>query len=75
MLYSVWHEDEEGDNGKLIGVFLSREDADQVIANLSKKPGFCDYVDGFTVGRINLDTDRHWFEGFLGYEGTKEWDE
>jgi hypothetical protein len=66
-VYVVRHvhgEDTDDEDVKFIGVYRSRETADAAVARLSKQPGFCDWPDGFHIGRYELDKD-HWTEGFI----------
>lgn len=59
------YETEEGEEeGKMIGVYTSREEAFAAIARLRGKPGFAQHPDGFSVDEYELNED-HWTEGFV----------
>lgn len=55
--------DEEDEHCKIIGIFSSREMAEQAIQQLSQKPGFVDYPDGFNIDRYKMDM-LFWIDGF-----------
>lgn len=63
VVHHVRSDDEYGENAKLIGVYRSKEAADNAAARLKDKPGFCDSPDGFHFDLYELDKD-HWTEGF-----------
>jgi hypothetical protein len=48
---------------KLIGIYSTRERAEEVLAVFQTLPGFCDYPDRFTISPYQLD-ESHWTEGF-----------
>lgn len=54
---------ESEEDVKLIGVYRSLQQAEQARWRLSKKPGFCDYRDGFIIDEYEIDRD-HWQDGF-----------
>ncbi len=65
-VYLVHHtyEVDLNEEPKLIGIYSTREKAEQVIEMYKKKIGFRDYLDGFYI--ISYEVDRnHWQEGFL----------
>ena len=51
------------DNGEILGIYESEADARKAIAELSSKPGFVDFPNGFTIGQYKINDD-HWTEGF-----------
>jgi hypothetical protein len=55
--------DPEGEHLKIIGVFSSKQMAEQAIAQLRQKPGFIDYLDGFNIDRYIVDKV-FWGDGF-----------
>jgi hypothetical protein len=59
------HERDDGvEDVKFIGVYSSREKADEAVARLSRLAGFSDAPDGFHVDEYRVDQD-HWVEGFV----------
>lgn len=64
------HAREGGDEDvKFIGVYSSRDKADEAVARLSRQPGFSDTPDGFSVDEYRLDQDQ-WAEGFVEVAGA-----
>ncbi len=55
------HEDHE--DIKLIGVFSTREAAEQAMYQTKNEPGFCDYPEGFEIDVYEIDQPG-WLEGF-----------
>lgn len=53
------------DSSKLIGVYSSKEFGEAAIVKTRMQPGFCDFPDGFSIDKYELDKD-HWQEGFGG---------
>lgn len=51
------------DEVKLIGVYLTRMDAEAAVQRIRLQPGFCDWPHGFCIGEYELGAD-HWTEGF-----------
>ena len=64
VLHHVRSADEDGDDAKLIGVYGSRQAANDAIRRLADKPGFREHPDGFVAERYELGKD-HWTEGFV----------
>ncbi|MBV9073084.1 MAG: hypothetical protein JOZ10_05575 [Acidobacteria bacterium] len=64
LLWFVAKEDEENDDGLLIGVYQSESSAKAAIERLRTKPGFADYPEGFQIHTRDLDCDS-WSEGFF----------
>ncbi len=57
--------DEDGGLGNLktIGIYSTLELAQMAIIRSSKLPGFCDYINNFTISPKVLDMD-YWQSGF-----------
>ena len=53
-----------GEETKTIGVYSTREAAEQAIGRLRMQPGFSERPDGFNIDAYNLDQDG-WSEGFV----------
>jgi hypothetical protein len=49
---------------KVIGIYLSRKKAEQVIGKYKKLQGFKDYPDSFYIDEYEMDKD-NWEEGFV----------
>jgi len=64
------YEDKTHDDVKFIGVFSSREKAEQAVCLLRKEKGFRDWQDGFCIDEYIIDKI-HWLDGFGGIE---EWE-
>ena len=63
------HSREDGvEDVKFIGVYSSREKAQEAVARLSRLPGFSDAPDGFHVEEYHVDQD-HWVEGYVVVPG------
>lgn len=64
-LYVLQHSYEVNgcDETKLIGVYGSRESAEEAMARLREQPGFRDRAGDFHVDCYTLDED-HWTDGF-----------
>jgi hypothetical protein len=67
-VWLVWHTDdnaptEEEEFEKLIGVYSSKELAQEAIERLRDKPGFRDYPERWKIDDWDLDEDE-WLEGF-----------
>ncbi len=54
------------DETKVIGIYKTKEKAEETIAKLRKLPGFEKYPDAFFVDEYELDQD-HWTEGFISF--------
>ncbi len=66
-VYLLWHVHELPDgeeDGKLIGVYSSRELAEQARLRALGSPGFREIPEGFIVDRYTVDED-HWTEGYV----------
>jgi hypothetical protein len=70
-VYLLWHhypDVPDDDNAKLLGVYSSREHAQQRVASFYKTlPGFEDGRGEFTVDEYEIDQD-HWTSGFFRAE-------
>jgi len=59
------HEMDDGEeNVKMIGVYSTREIAEQAVERLKLQPGFSDIPEGFYIDPYPLDTD-HWTDGYV----------
>ena len=59
------HDMEDGEEDvKMIGVYSSREKAEQAVERLQIQPGFSDLPEGFCIDRYPVDKD-HWTEGYV----------
>lgn len=58
---------------KIIGIYLTRSDADAAIIRLRMQPGFSDFPDHFVIDEYELGQD-HWEEGFSTEYYTPIWD-
>lgn len=75
VVYDLWHLRYDGreDHDKLLGVFTTKEKAQQALARLRDKPGFRDYPDGFEILDGPID-ETYWLEGFATVSGDEERD-
>lgn len=66
-VFLLWHTHVQptGDeDGKLIGVYASRSDADRAQERAAILPGFRVHPDGFEIAEYIVGQD-HWAEGFV----------
>ena len=65
LVFLLWHTGppDIDDEGMLIGVFRTEQDAKNAIDALAGKPGFVDYPERFQVCPYELGK-LHWTEGF-----------
>ncbi len=64
--YEYEYEGELFDETKMIGVFSSREKAQEVIEKFMLLPGFKDHpIDCFYIDKFELDKISGWDEGFI----------
>jgi hypothetical protein len=64
------HSREDGDEDvKFIGVYSSREKAQQAVARIGRLPGFAGAPDGFHIDEYRVDQD-HWVEGYMEVTGA-----
>src|SRR5687767_1892191 len=67
-VFIVQHSYEVGDRDdeKLIGVYVSRSDAEAAIVRLANRPGFREHPSGFHIDEYQIGKD-HWVEGFSSF--------
>ena len=66
------HEMDDGDEDvKFIGVYSSRQKAQEAVARLVTRPGFAAAPDGFHIEEYQLDQD-HWTEGYISWAEASE---
>ncbi len=67
-VFILQHSYESSDTGeeetKFIGVYSSKEKAEEAFARLSKQPGFRDLPNYFNTDEYEIDQD-NWCEGFV----------
>lgn len=65
------YEDENKDEQvKFIGVYTTRENAEEAIDKLRKMPGFSEYPDGFSIDFYDFNRT-WWAEGFVHIKGEE----
>ena len=66
-VYLVQHvRDPDGDEDvKIIGIYSTRESAEQAVERAVKRPGFRDHPDGLNIDEYTVDAD-YWQSGFGG---------
>jgi hypothetical protein len=67
LVFLLWHVHELPDgeeDAKLIGVYSTREKAEEARHRVASQPGFREHPDGFQVSDYRLDQD-HWTEGYV----------
>lgn len=57
---------------KLIGVYSTKEKAEEAVNRLRRQPGFVDLPDCFYIDEYTLDED-HWDEGFTTEKYEPQW--
>jgi len=64
-VFILWHVHRivDEDDAKLIGVYLSKKDAEAAIGRLAVRPGFRETPDGFHVDEYEIGVD-NWIEGY-----------
>jgi hypothetical protein len=64
------HSQEDGsEDVKFIGVYSSRQKAEEAVSRMSRLPGFADAPDGFHIDEYRVDRD-HWVEGYAMVAGS-----
>src|SRR5262249_19814657 len=63
VLQHVHSRDDGSEDVKFIGVYSSREKAEEAVARMSRLPGFADAPDGFCIDEYRVDQD-HWDKGY-----------
>jgi hypothetical protein len=53
----------DAEDVKFVGVYSSRQKAQEAVARLAEMPGFADTPDGFHIDEYRVDYDQ-WAEGF-----------
>ncbi len=77
IVYSLQHEyvsEDAEDQIKEIGLFSSREGAQEAIERLRAKPRFRDHPEGFKIYETALDCDLAWEEGFVRVDPDEKTD-
>ena len=71
-VFLVWHNHtpEDDDNAKLLGVFSSREKAEERVVRARLKPGFADFPDDFIIAENVVDKDE-WTSGFVRLDSER----
>lgn len=67
ILYMVHHvnrPDTEDEDEKLIGIYSTKQKAEEAVKRLSEQPGFSESPENFDIGEIGIDED-YWTEGFV----------
>ena len=62
-VYLLWHENSSSGDQKLLGVFLTREEAETVTESYLELQGFSGKRDGFTIDKYIVG-NRYWSEGY-----------
>ena len=57
------YELEGHDEVRTLGIYSSKEKAEEVILDYKKLPGFKDFLDGFCITEYEIDK-KYWIEGF-----------
>jgi hypothetical protein len=75
-VYLVQHSYEVGENGefnevKLIGVYSTQEKAEEAVDRYKEIPGFKNYLNGFHIGKHEINKD-NWNEGFISWLEANE---
>ena len=55
------------DETKVIGIYETKEKAEETIEKLKRLPGFERYPDSFCIDKYEINQD-HWIEGFISWE-------
>lgn len=64
------HSREDGvEDVKFIGVYSSREKAQDAVVRLGGLPGFAEASEGFHIDEYRVDQD-HWVEGYVAVTGA-----
>lgn len=71
VLHHVHTFDDDEEDVKLIGVYSTRERAQEAIKRTSKLPGFCDAPEGFSIDPYILD-EYYWAEGYITVDDDDE---
>lgn len=68
-VFLLWHTHfdeslDEGEDVKLIGVYSTKELAENALVRMSKVEGFRDHTAGFEISEYKIDKD-NWTAGFI----------
>ncbi|MFE7798671.1 SPOR domain-containing protein [Nocardia sp. NPDC057440] len=63
LLEHVYRTGDDIDERKRVGIYASKEDAQNAIDRLRVQPGFSDYPDCFVIQGYEIDRD-YWTEGY-----------
>lgn len=67
VLQHSYKTDDGYDEAKMIGVYSSKEKAEETVEKLKNVNGFCDYpIECFYIDEYEIDKD-NWTEGFFSY--------
>jgi hypothetical protein len=72
-VYVLWHTHDMGDDdedAKLLGIYSSKERAEEHLQQARTLPGFRRYPDGFTVDEYEVD-ESAWTDGFASFRSGK----
>lgn len=62
-------EENEHEETKIIGIYSTREKAEDVVKKFKLLPGFKDYPEEcFVICEYKIDKDKEWTEGFIKWE-------
>lgn len=64
VLQHVHSQEDDIEDVKLIGVYSSREKAQEAVTRMGGLPGFADAPDGFHIDEYRVD-QAHWEEGYV----------
>jgi hypothetical protein len=66
IVYLVWHVHLNGseENIKLIGIYVTKEDAEAALSRVKDQPGFRECPEGFEISEFEVGKD-HWAEGYM----------
>jgi hypothetical protein len=64
LVHHVHVHDEGDEDVKLIGVYSTRENAEQAMVRAGKLPGFCDAPEGFSIDQHRVNED-NWTDGYV----------
>ena len=68
----LYGENDECEEKKLIGIYSSRENAEETISQYLNLPGFCEYSrDCFKIDKFVINEDK-WTKGFIEISATKD---
>ncbi len=72
VVFLLWHENPDDEDGKLLGVYSSHERASARIAEAVELPGFRRFPAGFIVESCEVDKDE-WVSGFATMDADGRW--